>query len=326
MSRVRVLPDDLANQIAAGEVVERPSSVVKELVENALDAGARRLRIDLEQGGLGLVRVSDDATGDGRGRRAPRRPPPRDEQDRFNREDLRAIRESFGFRGEAAAGAIASVSRFTLRTRERASEEGIEVVVEGGGAPRIAPCGAAPGTTIEVRDLFFNVPARRSFLRAVSTESAHVTEVVQAAALGEPEVAITLSRDGRVVKDWLRAEGREARVRAVYADENLAPCLGERGPLRVEAFLSRPERARSGAAWLALFVNGRPVKDRALARSIALAYGSVLEPGRYPIGALFLDLPPDLVDVNVHPQKAEVRCADGLAPSPTRSTESSPTT
>src|SRR5262249_4286449 len=153
---------------------------------------------------------------------------------------------------------------------------------------------------IEVRDLFYNVPARRKFLKATGTESARVTEVVQAAALGEPGVTLILSREGRVVGEWLRVASREERARGVFAGEELAACRGERGPLQVEAYLSRPERARPGAGSLTIFVNGRPVKDRNLARSIALAYGSVLEAGRYPIGVAYLDLPPDLVDVNVH--------------------------
>jgi DNA mismatch repair protein MutL len=309
---VRVLPEDLANQIAAGEVVERPSSVVKELVENALDAGARRVRVDIEGGGITLVRVADDGAGMDRAdaslallRHATSKIESLD--------DLAAV-QSFGFRGEALPS-IASVSRLTLRTRRPEDAEGTEVRVEGGGAAEIGPCGVAPGTIVEVRDLFFNVPARRKFLRATATESAHVTEVVQAMALGAPSVSIILSRDGRVAREWLRAPSREERCRQIHAGEELAACRGERGPLQVEAFLSRPERARSGAVGLTLLVNGRVVKDRSLQRSVALAYGSVLEPGRYPIGVVFVDLPPHLVDVNVHPQKAEVRFADGRAAS-----------
>jgi DNA mismatch repair protein MutL len=281
---VHKLADDLANQIAAGEVVERPASVAKELVENAVDAGATRIRIDVEGGGVGLLRVSDDGTG----------MTPRDALLAMERHatskiatlgDLARI-ASYGFRGEALPS-IASVSRFTLRTRRRADEAGTEVHVEGGAPPGVKPCGVAPGTTVEVRDLFFNVPARRKFLRSLATESAHVTEVAEAAALASPERTIVLSREGR--------------------------CRGERGPLRVEAFLSRPERARAAASALALFVNGRVVRDRALARSVAQAYGSVLDPMRYPLGAVYLDIEPSLVDVNVHPQKAEVRFADGRA-------------
>ena len=175
------------------------------------------------------------------------------------------------------------------------------------------PCGVAPGTTIEVRDLFFNVPARRKFLRSLATESAHVTEVAEAAALAAPELTLVLAREGRVVREWLRVETREQRVLAAFGDEALSPCRGERGPLRVEAFLSRPERARAAASALTLLVNGRAIRDRALLRAVAQAYGSVLEPGRYPLGVVYLEINPALVDVNVHPQKAEVRFADGRA-------------
>ena len=310
--RVRVLPEDLANQIAAGEVVERPSSVVKELVENALDAGARKIRVDIEGGGIGLVRVADD--GHGMDRADATLALLRHATSKIESlEDLAAVL-SFGFRGEALPS-IASVSRLTLRSRRSEDPEGTEVRVEGGGLPEVAPCGVSVGTIVEVRDLFFNVPARRKFLRATATESAHVTEVVQAMALGAPHVSVVLSRDGRVAREWLRVPSREERVRQIHAGEELAICQGARGPLEVFALLSRPERARSGAVGLTLLVNGRVVKDRSLSRGVALAYGSVLEPGRYPIGVVYLDLPPQLVDVNVHPQKAEVRFADGRAAS-----------
>jgi DNA mismatch repair protein MutL len=308
--QVHVLPEDLANQIAAGEVVERPASVIKELIENALDAGAKRIRVDIEQGGVVLLRVADDGSGMSRDdaglsvlRHATSKIAAMD--------DLTHLR-SFGFRGEALPS-IASVTRFELRTRRRDEEEGTLVRIEGGAPPEVGPCGCAAGTAIEVRDLFFNVPVRRKFLKATGTESARVTEVVQAAALGEPGVTLILSRDGRVVGEWLRANSREERARSIFGGEELAACRGERGPLSVEAYLSRPERARPGAGSLSIFVNGRHVRDRTLARSIALAYGSVLEAGRFPLGVAYLDLPPDLVDVNVHPQKTEVRFADGRA-------------
>jgi DNA mismatch repair protein MutL len=307
---IHVLPEDLANQIAAGEVVERPASVVKELLENAIDAGARRVRVDIVTGGVELVRVADD--GVGMGRDDARLSVLRHATSKIGSlEDLAAIR-SFGFRGEALPS-IASVSRFEILTRRAADTEGTRVRVEGGGAAVVGPVGCTIGTIVEVRELFFNVPARRKFLKATATESARVTEVVEAAALGAPSVAFTLTRDGRTVGEWLGAEDRSGRVRAQFTGEHLADCHGERGPLRVEAFLSRPERARTGATHLLLFVNGRPVRDRSIARSVALAYGSVLEPGRYPLGAVYLELPHTLVDVNVHPQKSEVRFADGRA-------------
>jgi DNA mismatch repair protein MutL len=310
MGVIHRLADDLANQIAAGEVVERPASVAKELVENAIDAGATRVRIDVEGGGVGLVRVSDD--GSGMSHEDAALAVERHATSKIAQlSDLARI-ESYGFRGEALPS-IASVSRFTLRTRQHEDDAGTEVEIVGGSPPTMKPCGVAAGTTVEVRELFFNVPARRKFLRSLATESAHLTEVAEAAALSSAGLTIVLSRERRVVREWLRAKDREERARASFADEALSRCAGERGPLRVEAFLSRPERARAAASALTLFVNGRVVKDRALARAVAQAYGSVLEAGRYPLGVVYLDIDPALVDVNVHPQKAEVRFADGRA-------------
>ncbi len=310
MSTIVRLPEDLCNQIAAGEVVERPASVVKELVENAVDAGASRVQVDVGAGGVGVLRVTDDGCG-------------MDEADAplaierhatskiGHIDDLLALR-TFGFRGEALPS-IASVSRFVLRTRTRDRDEGVEVACEGGGSLRVAPCGMAPGTIVEVRDLFFNVPARRKFLKAASAESAAITSALDALALSASELTITLTRDGRAVKQWLRASSRKQRALDARPDDRLATIAGQRGPLRVEAYLGPPELARSGAVALTLLINGRVVRDRVLARVIAQAYGSVLEPGRYPAGVVFVDIDPQLVDVNVHPQKAEVRFADGRA-------------
>jgi DNA mismatch repair protein MutL len=169
------------------------------------------------------------------------------------------------------------------------------------------------GTTVEVAELFFNVPARRKFLKAQGTEAAHVSEAVLLAALARPDVTFVLVRDGRVVREHLRAQTRQDRVAQALGEDRLAVSRGERGPMAFEAHLAPPERARSGALALHIFVNGRPVKDRALARAVAQAYGSVLEPGKYPIGVVYIDIAPELVDVNVHPQKAEVRFADARA-------------
>jgi DNA mismatch repair protein MutL len=310
MARVHRLPLDLANKIAAGEVVERPASVVKELVENALDAEATRVRVDIDLGGLARIRVTDDGVG----------MDPEDLALAVERhatskiasvEDLARI-ESYGFRGEALPS-IASVARVVLTSRARGVDEGTEMSIDGGAPARTRPIGAAIGTSVEVKDLFWNVPARLKFLKSTATESAHVGEVVLVAALARPDVGFTLTRDGKVAREYLRAASREERARAVVAEDRLEPCRGERGPLRFEAYLAPPERARAGATGLRLFVNGRPVKDRQLARAIANAYGSVLEPGRYPVGVFYLELPFDRIDVNVHPQKAEVRFADGRA-------------
>jgi DNA mismatch repair protein MutL len=309
--KVRRLDSALVDQIAAGEVVERPASLVKELVENALDAGATRIRVDVDEGGLALVRVADD--GEGMAREDAELALERHATSKIGRfEDLAAL-HTFGFRGEALPS-IASVSRLLLATRARGSSEGVEITIEGGGPKLVRPAGRAEGTTIEVRELFYNVPARRKFLKAPATESAHVGEVVAMAALARPDVTFTLARDGKVAREYLRAADREARARQVITQEpRLLRCLGERGPLKIEAFLGPPERARTGAVALHLFVNGRPIKDRPLARAVAHAYGSVLEPGRYPVGVVWLELPPELVDVNVHPQKSEVRFENGRA-------------
>ncbi|HTA92168.1 MAG TPA: DNA mismatch repair endonuclease MutL [Polyangiaceae bacterium] len=307
---IALLSPALASQIAAGEVVERPASAVKELIENALDAGAQRVDVEIEGGGVTRLCVSDD--GSGMNAENARLCVERHATSKLRDiSDLNRI-ESYGFRGEALPS-IASVSRFALRTRSAADDAGVEISIEGGAAPTLRPTGVAVGTRVDVRDLFFNVPARRKFLRSTGTESGHVTEVVEAAALTRPEVTFTLARDGRTVREFLRASGRAERVAQVSQGEELTRCEGTRGPLRIEAFLSRPEHARSGAGGLRLFVNGRSVRDRAIAVTIAQAYGSVLERGRYPRGIVHLDLPPEFLDVNVHPQKAEVRFADPRA-------------
>jgi DNA mismatch repair protein MutL len=312
MPLIAVLPPELASQIAAGEVVERPASVVKELVENALDAGATRCDVTIEGGGIARIAVVDDGSGmDGDDATLA--------LERHATSKVRALSDierltSYGFRGEALPS-IASVSRLTLRTRARDADGGFEVSVEGGNPPVVRPTGLAPGTEVLVTDLFFNVPARRKFLRSTGTESGHVSEVVEAAALARPDVTFTLTRDGRKVREMLRARTREERVAQVEGNGELTPCRGERGPLHVEAFLSRPEAARAGAGGLTLVINGRTVRDRALQIAVAQAYGSVLERGRYPRGVVYLDLPPELVDVNVHPQKAEVRFSDPRAAS-----------
>jgi DNA mismatch repair protein MutL len=310
MGRIQRLPSDLANQIAAGEVVERPASIVKELVENSLDAGATRVKVELEQGGVALSRVTDDGVG-------------MDAEDAVlalerhatskitDKDDLFRL-TTFGFRGEALPS-IASVARLRLVTRARASSEATEVVVNGGGPVLARPAGAAEGTSVEVRDLFFNVPARRKFLKATGTEAAHVGETILLAALARPHVSFFLSRDGRTAREWLRVATRRERAAQAIDGEQLEMCLGERGPMRVEAHLAAPERARAGAVALHLLVNGRPVRDRQLARAVAQAYGSVLEPGRYPVGVVYIDLPSEQLDVNVHPQKAEVRFSEARA-------------
>lgn len=309
MATIQILPPALASQIAAGEVVERPASALKELLENSLDAGATRCDVAIEGGGITRLSVVDDGSG----------MTPQDAALSVERHATSKLRQfedlshlpSYGFRGEALPS-IASVCRFALETRTRDAALGTRVVVSAGRIES-SEVGMPVGTRVELTDLFYNVPARRKFLRSSATEAGHIADVIEAAALSTPSVAFTLLRDGRKAREWLRTSDRASRVALTFEDEELAACRGERGPLRVEAFLGRPERARVGAAGVRLFCNRRPVRDRALLNTLAQAYGSVLERGRYPRGVVYLDLPPELVDVNVHPQKSEVRFADGRA-------------
>lgn len=313
-ARIAILPDDLADQIAAGEVVERPASVVKELLENAIDAGARRIVVEIESGGVARVRVVDD--GEGMSREDAVLSIRRHATSKLRtRDDLAAIR-SLGFRGEALPS-IASVCRFSLTTRARehdaADQAGTRIEIDGGSEPRVSPIGAATGTIVEARDLFFNVPARLKFLKSRATETGHVANVVTRAALAYPALAFTLFADKRRTREFLPAKTFSERARSVLVGEPLTAFEDEAQGVRIEAALGAPERARAGASGLHLLINGRPVRDSSLARAIAFAYGSVLPPGRYPAGALHLTLDPSVVDVNVHPQKLEVRFANARA-------------
>ncbi len=307
---IRILPEALADQIAAGEVVERPASVVKELLENAIDAGASRITVEIRDGGQTFIRVADDGSGMSRDDAALC--VQRHATSKISaREDLFAIR-TLGFRGEALPS-IASVSRFTLLTRLREADAGTRVRIEGGQRDPASEVGCAPGTTIEVADLFYNVPARLKFLKAKPTESAHVAAACLRTALGFPEVALSLHRDGRAAYEFPRVERAHDRVVAAFPDEPLQEYEAEFEGVRMRASLGAPERARSGSANLHVLVNRRAVRDMALSRCVAYAYGSVLPPGRFPVGALHLEIDPSEVDVNVHPQKLEVRFARGRA-------------
>ncbi len=301
---VQVLDDALVNQIAAGEVVERPASLVKELIENAIDAGARTITVEIEDGGVARVVVVDDGHGMSRADAALAIQRHATSKLRTH-DDLNAI-ATLGFRGEALPS-IASVSRFTLTTRTERDLIGTRIDIDGGGSPVIEDVGCAVGTRVEVRDLFFNVPARRKFLKSNTTEAAHIAETVVRTALSQPALRITLIKDGRVHRELLPSSNLHERASAAFPQEPLVAIDATRGALKLSAALSPPERARSGASHLHLVVNGRPVRDNALARAIAYAYGSVLGPGRYPIGVVHVQVDPASVDVNVHPQKLEVR-------------------
>ncbi len=304
--RIALLPPDVANQIAAGEVVERPASIVKELVENALDAGATSVTLSIDQGGIARIAVTDDGAG----------MDPEDLALSVVRHATSKIRTAddlvgvgtYGFRGEALPS-IASVSKLRITSRPRGADEGAEVVLEGGGEARVRATGCATGTTVSVEELFFNTPARRKFLRAVQTESAACLDALVRLALPRPDVKFVVRRDGKVVRELLRHDDVIHRAREIWRDEPLADVRGERGPIRVTALLGPPERARVGTSALSLYVNGRSVRDRVLLRAVAQAYGSTLAGGRYPVGGLLLEVPADEVDVNVHPQKSEVRFA-----------------
>lgn len=303
---IQVLPADVANQIAAGEVVERPASVVKELVENSLDAGARVITVSIDGGGVARIAITDDGQGMSRDDLALSVVRHATSKIR-SADDLLGV-ATYGFRGEALAS-IGSVSRLCITSRQKNSEEGCEVRLEGNASPSLKAVGCAIGTTVSVEDLFFNTPARRKFLRTPQTEWGACADTVARLALPRPDVRFVLRKDGKVVREYLRRETVGERVREMWPDETLTEIDGRRGTVRVQAFLGPPERSRTGTTGIAVYVNGRFVRDKLLLRAISQSYGSTLDGGRYPPGALLVDVPAAQVDVNVHPQKAEVRFA-----------------
>ena len=308
-SRVQVLPAQVADQIAAGEVVERPASVVKELVENALDAGARAVRVELEDGGKTLIRVSDD--GQGMDREDAATALQRHATSKIHTAaDLIGV-GTFGFRGEALP-AIASVSRFELETSPD-GVTGTRVRVTGGKVEAKEDAVRQRGTTITVRALFFNTPARRKFLRATATETRAAVEALTVLALTRPDVAFTLTSDGRVLLDCPPAAQAIDRVRGLWGRalaDTLLPVSYREGPLEVNGFAQRPAQARPAGRKGYVFVRGRPIRDPFILRAGEAGYRSTIAPGDRPSLLLFLDLPGDAVDVNVHPAKLEARFRD----------------
>lgn len=309
--QIRQLPDTLINQIAAGEVVERPASVVKELVENALDAGALRIDIDLEEGGIRLIRIRDDGGGI-----APEELPLAVARHATSKiaslDDLEAV-ATLGFRGEALPS-IASVSRFSLSSRRAGDEHGASLQVEGGKLGEVAPKAQAPGTTVEVRELFYNVPARRKFLRAERTELGHIEEWLRSLALARPDVELRVSHNGRPSRrykpDLLDASLRlNETLGEDFARQALRVEHGAAG-LRLHGWIALPSYSRASADQQYLYVNGRAVRDRNIAHAVKMAYQDVLFHGRQPAYVLFLEIDPLRVDVNVHPAKHEVRFRD----------------
>lgn len=315
MSRIQLLSPRLANQIAAGEVVERPANIVKELVENALDAGATRIEIDAEQGGVKLLRIRDDGHGIAQedlplalSRHATSKITTLD--------DLEAV-ASLGFRGEALAS-ISSVTRLTLTSHAHNSDEAWAVEAEGRDmATRISPAAHPVGTTVEVRDLFFNTPARRKFLRTEKTEFSHLEETVKRLALSRYDVAFTLRHNGRTIHQLRPAERgieKEKRVASLLSAEFIDSSVhidAEAAGLQLQGWVGLPTFSRSQADMQYFFVNGRVVRDKLVVHAIKQAYRDVLYHGRQPAFVLYLWLDPKLVDVNVHPTKHEVRFRDG---------------
>ena len=331
MNRIRLLSEQVANQIAAGEVIERPASVVKELVENALDARAARLTVEIQAGGRSLMRVTDDGVGMSRDdallcleRHATSKIQ--------KAEDLTSI-ATLGFRGEALPS-IASVSRFSLTTRERESDspEGTQVIVNGGKIASVRACGSAPGASVEVRQLFFNLPARRKFLRGEETETAHIRHYLTLAALASPGVAMEFIKDGRPIwqlpavntTDKIAALGERLRALSGGGEKLLAvdfsadlPALADEeeppapldAPMRfsVWGFMGAPGVSRATREDQHLFVNRRPVENRGLNFALLEGYHTALMKGRYPVCCLFLEVNPAEVDVNIHPAKREVK-------------------
>lgn len=308
MGKIRILSDEVASQVAAGEVVERPASLVKELVENSLDAGATHVVVEFARGGTRLVSVQDNGCG-------------MDREDALlclERHGTSKIREgndlamvrTMGFRGEALPS-IASVSRFRLATREPQADVGTEVLVAGGKVETVREAGLPAGTLIEVRDLFFNLPARRKFLRGEDTESAHIVQGLQAMALANPGVAFECRREGRTVLNLPRAETLAVRIRDLFGADHLGrlaevdPVVGE--GFEISGFLGKPGEGRRDRAQQYVILNGRPIHCPAVQNSLREACAGTLGPGVHPLAVLRVEMDPELVDCNVHPAKREVR-------------------
>jgi DNA mismatch repair protein MutL len=305
MGRINQLPDDLANQIAAGEVVERPASVVKELIENAIDADAHRISVTVEYGGKKLIRVEDDGIGmdpdDARLCLA------RHATSKIQRADDLAAIATLGFRGEALPS-IASVSHFRLRTRQRGAPSGTEIRVNGGTIESVIEAGGPEGTLIEVADLFYNLPARRKFLKSDAAEAAQISKMVTQLSLCYPEIGFTLFSAGRKLLQCPPVQGLEERLYQIYGERpDLIEVKRDGGALNVYGFIAALAETGPTRGPQNVFVNRRVVKDRTIAHAIFDAYSAASNRERSPELHLFIEMPPDQVDVNVHPTKAEVR-------------------
>ncbi|MDP1590864.1 MAG: DNA mismatch repair endonuclease MutL, partial [Prosthecobacter sp.] len=312
MAKIRILPDALASQVAAGEVVERPAALVRELVENSLDAGARHIEVHAQRGGTALIRIVDDGSG-------------MDREDAMlclerhatskirTKEDLGAIC-TFGFRGEALPS-IASVSRFRLATREKDALVGTEIEVNGGKLTAVRDHGGAAGTVIEARSLFFNVPARRKFLRTENTEFSHVEQQLRLHAIANPQVAFTLTHNGELVLHLPATRDMLERIRGLVGDELASRLLKiEETTLHgvtVSGYIGGPGMSRSNRQMQTTYLNGRPIESASISYGLREGYHTALMKGQYPVTFLFIQMDPTAFDVNVHPAKKEVRFHDG---------------
>ena len=308
MAKIQVLSDVLASQVAAGEVVERPASVVKELVENSMDAGATHIEVEILKGGKSLLKVSDD--GVGMQREDALMCLERHATSKLHSLGQLAAISTMGFRGEALPS-IASVSRFRLATREANALEGSEVIVSGGVVKSVGSAGMAAGTVMEVRDLFFNVPARRKFMRADTTESAHIEHQIRLHALATPHIRYTFRKDKRVVFDLAASADQRVRIAALAGKEAARELQEvpryEYGGMSVFGYMLPSDYARKGRKQQFVFLNGRPIEDSTISRAIRDGYKGSLADALNPAVWLWLEMEPELVDVNVHPAKKEVR-------------------
>ena len=314
MSRIRLLPETVASQVAAGEVVERPASVVKELIENSIDAGARKIEIMIRRGGISLVRVIDD--GNGMDRDDALLSLERHATSKIrSAADLQAV-ATLGFRGEALPS-IASVSRFRLTTREADAVAGTEIVVNGGKIDIVRDGGEAPGTQVEVRSIFYNLPARRKFLRSENTESRNIEHQIHLQAIGHPQIGFSLLRDDRMLFQLPAAATLGDRIRDLYGVELLERLVEVNGAssrkIRIGGFIGQAGLSRQTRTQQLVFVNGRAIESGLLTAAIREGYHTALMKGQYPVTFLFLEIDPAEVDVNAHPAKREVRFRDPTA-------------
>ena len=308
---IRQLPDYLVNQIAAGEVIERPAAAVKELVENAIDAGATQIDIDLRDGGKSLILVRDN--GCGMNAEELMLATERHATSKLPDDDLVNIHH-LGFRGEALPS-IGSVSRMSIKSKKQDSSEAWEITIEGGKKSSPAPCGHNEGTVIEIRDLFYATPARLKFLKTARSEYGAVKDTISRIAMAFPHIGFTLSHDGARKMNLGAEQGdmldqRRGRLTAILGKDfgqNSFLVLAEREDIKISGYSSLPTLNRATTQYQYLFINGRPVNDRLLLGCIRAAYMDVLHHGRHPFAALYIEIPPEMVDVNVHPAKSEVR-------------------